>query len=194
MGSEWDDVAAEWDTADSVRAYAAAAWRSLCEVADAAGVALDGARACDFGCGTGHLALRLAARAVTVDAVDTSPAMLDRLHDHLAALGWDHVRPWPVLPEDGGPWDLVVCASVLGFVEDHPGTVAALAARLRPGGLLVQWDWEATDDDADHGLTAHAMRAALVHAGLVVGDVAPDFVVEVDGERMQPLRAWATRP
>lgn len=191
--NEWDEVADEWDSAASVRAYAAAAWDSLVSVATAIGFDLDGSRACDFGCGTGVLTERLAERCATVDAIDSSPAMLARLEDKIATNGWTDVRARSELTDDAGPYDLVVCSSVLGFVDDHPATVAEFARRLRPGGLFVQWDWEAEDDAADHGLTRAAMTAALVDAGLVGGTVEPDFVVEADGERMQPLRGWGVR-
>lgn len=192
--SEWDEVAAEWDTAASVRAYADAAWSSLLTVADEAGVDLTRAVVCDFGCGTGVLVEHLAARCERVDGIDTSPAMLAGLQARIDRHGWDHVRALPALPERAGPYDLVVCSSVLGFVDDHPATVAELGTRLRPGGLFVQWDWEAADDDADHGLTRRAMTDALTAAGLDGGTVELDFVVEAEGERMQPLRAWGIRP
>ncbi len=194
MSSEWDEVADEWDEAATVRAYAAAAFESLIAVAATAGIALDGARVCDFGCGTGLLTERLAERGATVDAVDTSPAMLAKLKTKIDERGWTHVRTFDALPSNAEPYDLVVCSSVLAFVDDHPATVAELAARLRVGGLFVQWDWEVGPDDSDHaGLTKLEIADALAHAGLVGGTVEPAFTIEADGEPLRPLRAWGLR-
>lgn len=206
VASEWDEVADEWDRAASVRAYAAAAFDSLVEVAATAGVPLRDARVCDFGCGTGLLTEHLAAHCSTIDAVDSSPAMLARLAAKVDQYGWTHVRTFGELPDSAelphaigsphstGSYDIVVCSSVLAFVDDHPATVAALAARLRSGGLFVQWDWEAEPDDPDHaGLSRNAIERALDDAGLVGGSIEPAFTIEADGERMQPLRAWGVR-
>lgn len=199
MASEWDEVADEWDRAASVRAYAAAAFDSLIEVATTAGVPLRDARVCDFGCGTGLLTEHLSAHCSAIDAVDSSPAMLARLTAKVDQHGWTHVRSFRELPDPGPPdpavpYDIVVCSSVLAFVDDHPATVAVLAARLRPGGLFVQWDWEAEPDDPDHaGLTRRAIERVLAGAGLVGGSIETAFTIEADGERMQPLRAWGVR-
>lgn len=190
----WDEVAEEWDAASSVRAYADAAFESLLEVAHAAGLTLDGARVLDFGCGTGLLTERLAAHCATVDAVDTAPAMLARLRERVSTHGWDHVHAHGDLATVAGPFDLVVASSVLAFVDDHPATVGALASRLRDGGLLVHWDWEAETGDPDHaGLARRAVEDALAGAGLVGGTVETAFTIEADGERMSPLRAWGRR-
>lgn len=204
MASEWDEVADEWDRAASVRAYAAAAFDSLLEVVTTAGVPLRDARVCDFGCGTGLLTEYLAEQCSAIDAVDSSPAMLAQLAAKVDQHGWTHIRTFGELPDTGpdpagppgpaGQYDIVACSSVLAFVDDHPATVAALAARLRPGGLFVQWDWEAEPDDPDHaGLTRSAIERALAGAGLVGGSIEPAFTIEADGERMQPLRAWGVR-
>lgn len=190
----WDEVAEEWEQAASVRAYASAAFGSIQEVAATAEISLDGATVCDFGCGTGVLTERLAARCGAVDAVDSSPGMLAVLQAKIDARSWTHVRAFPSLPSVGEPYDVVVCSSVLAFVDDHPATVRALADRLRAGGLFVQFDWEAEPDDPDHaGLTRGAVDQAMREAGIVGGAVEPAFEVEADGEVLRPLRAWGCR-
>lgn len=194
MSSEWDGVADEWDDASTVRAYAAAAFESLLAVAATAGISLDGATACDFGCGTGLLTERLAERCATVDAVDTSPAMLAKVRAKIDVGGWSHVRTLDALPESDLFYDVVVCSSVLAFVDDHPATVADLATRLQRGGLFVQWDWEAATDHPDHpGLTRTAVEHALSGAGLAGGTVERAFTIEAEGEQMRPLCAWGVR-
>lgn len=185
----WDDVAAEWDTSPSVRAYAAAAWASLVALVDDLGVPLSGATVCDFGAGTGLLVERLAPRVASVVAVDTAPAMLEVLAAKVDAQGWSHVATTGDLDEVRGPFDLVVASSVLGFVDDLDATVAALAARLRPGGLLVSWDWERVEPDGDHGLATDDLRRALAAGGLDSVSIAPDFTIEIEGTAVQPLRA-----
>ncbi len=194
MSSEWDEVAAAWDEAPTVRAYAAAAFESLVDLASMAGVDLDGARACDFGCGTGLLTDRLAERCASVDAIDTSPAMLAAVRAKIDDHRWVHVQTFDALPPAAEPYDVVVCSSVLSFVDDHPDTVADLTTRLRRGGLFVQWDWEAEPDDPDHaGLTRAAIECALADADLVGGTVEAAFTIEADGELMRPLCAWGLR-
>ena len=189
---EWDALAASWDTDAGPRAYAAAAFASLVELLDDAGPPLDGARVLDFGCGTGLMAEHLVDAGATVVAVDTSMGMLEVLDAKVARHGWRGVRTSPVLPKPSERFDLVVCASVCSFLDDHPGTVAQLAARLAPGGRFVQWDWERTDDG--HGLTRVEITDALTHAGLTDVEVHRAFTIEVDGESMTPLLGHGRAP
>jgi predicted TPR repeat methyltransferase len=95
----------------------------------------------DAGCGTGRVAVELAARGHTVTGIDLDPALLDaaRAKDlrpqwitaDLAALGPD-VAP--------GPFAVAVAAgNVMVFVArgTERTVVTNLAARLAPGGLLI---------------------------------------------------------
>ena len=50
--SEWDEYAATWDDDAAVQAYADGVVASLVSLGEAVGLDLDGARLCDFGCGT----------------------------------------------------------------------------------------------------------------------------------------------
>lgn len=95
-------------------------------------------RVLDAGCGTGRVAIELAARGFEVVGIDLDPSMLARARVKAPALRWhlgDLADPVP-----DGPYDLVVMAgNVLLFTR--PGTEAAvvgrLAASLAPAGLLV---------------------------------------------------------
>jgi len=191
----WAEYAAGWDDDEAARAYASAAFESLIVALAAHDVDLQGLTVCDFGCGTGLLTERLAATARSVDAVDTSPAMLARLAAKVDRGAMVNVHPSSALPTSTESHDLVVCSSVLGFVDDHPGTVRSLARLLRPSGLLMQWDWEAdpTDDDP-HGLTRAEIREALTDAGLTAVEVDVAFEVSVEGETMRPLMGIGRRP
>ena len=194
--SDWDDLAADWDTSDAVRAYADAAYASLLDVAGRSGVDLDGTSACDFGCGTGLLTERLAERCVRIDAVDTSPAMLAVVRAKIDRHRWTHVRALDRLPDDPQGYDLVVCSSVLAFVADHAATVRALAGHLAPGGVLVHWDWELHegDDGEPFGLTVDQVVGALAGAGLVEVDARQGFEVAIDDEVARPLMGSGRRP
>lgn len=192
--SEWDELAADWDARPGVRAYADAAHRALVEHAAKVGFDLHQVRVCDFGCGTGLLTERLADLATRIDAIDTSPAMLEVLARTAERSGWDHVRPSTRLP--GERYDLIVCSSVLAFVDDYGSTVGMLAEHLEPGGWFVQWDWERDPAGGDRsiGFSVADIRSALGAAGLGQVDVRHAFEIVVDGEALRPLMGTGRRP
>lgn len=190
---EWAAPAAAWDDDPAVRAYATAAYESLRSIVREHSIGLRGARVIDFGCGTGLLTERLVAAGAKVDAVDTSEAMLAVLREKNTRHPLPGVTTATVLPEATADHDLVVCSSVCSFVPDYPGTVVDLVARLRPGGVFVQWDWERSADDA-HGLTRDEVRSALTAGGLSWIAVATGFEIEVDGQSMRPLVGRGRRP
>lgn len=190
----WAEQAASWDTNPAVVAYADAAFASLGDRIR------PGMRVLDFGCGTGLLSERIAPHVAEVVAVDASEAMIAVL----VAKGLPNVRAgaarWTAEtiaddPLAKGPFDLVVCSSVCAFLDDYPGTVALLAARLAEGGHFVQWDWE-LDPEAEepYGLTRDGIRAALADAGLEGVSVDVGFDVPFEGHRMRPLIGIGRRP
>ena len=95
----------------------------------------------DAGCGTGRVAIELARRGFTVDAVDADPDMLAAAQAKSPALSWRNGDlADPAALAGTGPVDLVLLAgNVMIFLE--PGTesrvLGSLAGRLNPGGLLV---------------------------------------------------------
>ena len=102
-----------------------------------------GGRVLDAGCGTGRVAIELAARGISVTGVDADPQMLSTAQAKAPESDWaecdltDADRLAAVAP---GPFDLVLLAgNVMVFLE--PGTerqvLVNLADRLAPGGLLV---------------------------------------------------------
>ena len=193
--NEWDAVAAEWDDSEAVRAYAAAAFESLERIAEANAMSLDGARVTDFGCGTGVLTERLVAAGADVLAIDSSPAMLSAVDRKIAERGWTTVRTSTALTVTDERFDLIVCSSVCGFLDDYPAVARSLASRLRPGGVFVQWDWERVDgDENEHGLSRSEISDALRSAGLERIEVGPDFVIDIEGEMVRPLLGTGRRP
>ncbi|MGF1469571.1 MAG: class I SAM-dependent DNA methyltransferase [Sandaracinaceae bacterium] len=196
--NEWDEYADGWDADPAARAYAEAAFDSLTATLATRGSSLVDARVLDFGCGTGLLTERLSGVGARVVALDLSSKMLAQLDAKVADGGWTHVRTLvgshPEATALGETFDLVVCSSVCAFVPDYPGTVAALAALLRPGGLFVQWDWE-LDPDADepYGLTRDGIRSALERAGLVDVGVETAFERPIGDMVMRPLMGVGRR-
>lgn len=98
---------------------------------------LAGKRALDVGCGAGLLAEPLARLGARVTAIDAAPELIAaaRTHAEAAGLSIDY-RAGAVEALDGR-FDLVTAMEVVEHVADPRAFVAALAARLAPGGLLV---------------------------------------------------------
>lgn len=175
-----------------------------------------GERALDLGCGTAGVALRLAARGATVEAVDVSDAMLTVARDALARadpavaarVGLRRARAEAVLAEAGPPYDLVVALGVAGVVAGGPDPTEGLKAvrrRLAPGGRLLfgdtVWRRAPTPDLAAvlpgygrPGAYAAAARAAgfVVVAERSVGPEAWDAFI--DGMGAGVARFAAERP
>lgn len=186
MTNEWDETALGWDEDPFVRAYATAAFDSLLDVLTLADLDLSRGIALDFGCGTGLLTERLVAAGASVSAVDTSEGMLDVLHAKIEQGGWTGVTTATDLAGQTPHFDVVVCSSVCGFVDDYPATAVELVALLKAGGVFVQWDWERSEPDGN-GLTRDEVRSALMNAGLLDVTVDTGFTIEVEGQTMSPL-------
>jgi len=116
---------------------------------------------------------------------------MDRVHSLAGILSADLVARNELF---AAPFDLVVCSSVCGFLDDYPGAVALLANSLRSGGLLVQWDWEfEPGSEGPRGLSRDEIRTALEQAGLRAVSVETGFRLTVDGDAMSPLMGVGIR-
>jgi len=102
-------------------------------------------RVLDAGGGQGQFSLPLAAAGHDLTLCDLSSAMLALARAAAAEAAVPQVtfRHAPIQELareciDGhlAPFDLVICHSVLEWVTDQPGLIAALAQLLRPGGVL----------------------------------------------------------
>lgn len=97
------------------------------------------ARVLEVGCGTGTIAMRLAPHAAHVLATDLSGALLSIARERQAERGVENVtfahHGVDNLPE--GQFDMVAAYNVLHLIRDVDGAVAEMAARVRPGGVLV---------------------------------------------------------
>jgi SAM-dependent methyltransferase len=142
----------------------------------------DGTRVLDCACGTGTLAVGLALRGCDVVATDAGAAMVQRtalLAAEYRARVDASVCTWAQLPGRGwdGSFDVVFCVgNSLPHAVGRDGrrtALRAMAAMLRPGGLLVVTSrtWE-------------QVRAAGTQ--LQVGE----RLVERGGRRGLPIYAW----
>lgn len=195
----WDSEAAGWDDNPAVKAYNQAAFVSLVESCGQRGISVKGAKALDFGCGTGLLTEALAASAAAVTAVDISAAMVAVLRDKIQQNRISNVQALHGAVETlglAGDYDLITCSSVCGFLPDYPGTAKTLAGLLRPGGLFIQWDWAWTEGEGDepgYGLRPEEIRAALEGAGLKDVVVDTGFSLPFEEMVMAPLRGVGQR-
>lgn len=151
MSTRWSGTdAPRGDEYDARWAKLAAAGKSVHGEADLVEALLQehgGRRVLDAGCGTGRVAIELAARGYEAVGVDVDPGMLGTARAKAPDLVWvdadlarlDAVTDLPAAARGAG-FDLVVMAgNVMIFVD--PGTegrvLAGLHAQTAPGGLLV---------------------------------------------------------
>ena len=98
---------------------------------------LSGKRALDVGCGAGLLAEPLARLGAKVTAVDAAPELVEVARAHAAGAGLSIDYRAVGVEALEGAFDLVTAMEVIEHVADPAAFVAALAARLAPGGLLI---------------------------------------------------------
>jgi 2-polyprenyl-3-methyl-5-hydroxy-6-metoxy-1,4-benzoquinol methylase len=135
-GTSGRDYAARFD------AFAASGADVHGEASFCAALLPPGARVLDAGCGTGRVAIRLAAQGFDVVGLDVDDSMLAVARDHDPALTWvlGDLADLPSELVAGPPYDLVLLAgNVVPLLA--PGTlgstVAALSRLVRDGGALV---------------------------------------------------------
>ncbi len=98
-------------------------------------------QACEFGCGTGSTALRLAPSVGQILATDISAKMIAIAREKAEAAACPNVRfetagpGWDDLP--GGGFDAALGFNVLHLVADRAAVLAAVHRLLKPGGLLI---------------------------------------------------------
>jgi magnesium-protoporphyrin O-methyltransferase len=105
-------------------------------------VDLDGARILDAGCGTGAMAIALAARGANVVAIDLSPRLIEigrQKLDGLATSGSVEFRAGDMLDPALGTFDFVVAMDSLIHYRtaDAVSTLASLGDRTRAGMLFT---------------------------------------------------------
>ncbi len=189
--NEWDDYAEGWDSDNSVDAYAEQAFSLLKAQGD-----LKGLKVFDFGCGTGSLTKRMSPLVEQVVALDASAEMirfldqkqLPNVESHADFLTEALLEQHP---EWLGCFDRVTASSVCSFLPDYEGTLARLKKLLKPGGLLVQWDWLAEDESTPMGFTQSRVQQALTDQGFTECRVTKAFDFESPKGTMPVLMAVA---
>lgn len=172
-----------------------------------------GMEAVDIGCGTGRIALALAARGARVMALDFSEAMLAQARakpgaEAVTFIQHDLSRPLPFAP---AAFDLVTCCLVLDHIADLVGLLGEMGRICRPNGvihvsvmhpaMMLRGIQARFTDPA----TGHEMRPAsvanrlcdyvmaTVHSGLIIEDVseyAVDEALAVQSPRAQKYLGW----
>lgn len=138
------------------------------------------ARGLEVGCSIGVLTERLADRCDELFAVDVAQAAVDAAGARLAGREGVEVRR-ASLPEQwpSGTFDLVVASEVLYYFDRatlRDDVLPGLAARLRPGGLLLAVHWRPpTDTYPLRGDDVHAMLRAAAGLVPVVQRVNEDY-------------------
>jgi len=174
-----EQVAAHWnrrapgfdeDFGHSVRTPAErAAWDRILDLILPRTGALD---ALDVGCGTGFLALELAARGHRVTGVDFAPAMVAEARRKAAERGAAiqfQEGDAEQLPFPAGRFDLVISRHLLWTLPHPEAAIDEWIRILRPGGRLIVVDSKA---DAPSGLPpAENARTSPEYAA--VGDQLP---------------------
>ena len=196
MSESWDQYAGDWDTNADVIHYADKAFDTLCEI-----VNLEGLTVLDFGCGTGLLAERMAAKvgriAGRIVCIDSSEKMIEVLQNKQLK----NVETWAgELTEEAlesnpifnSKFDLVVASSVCAFLPDYEGTLTLLKQALKPKGVFIQWDWLKTSDDSDFGFTDKTIETALINSGMEVVKVETAFAMESSKGTMPVIMAVAS--
>ncbi|MGA1401417.1 MAG: ArsR/SmtB family transcription factor [Phycisphaerales bacterium] len=125
----------------------------------------------DLGCGTGEIALRLAAQVRRVIAVDREPSMIEAAKARLASFPSAEVRAGDLLdlPIEDRELDAAVISLVLHHLPEPSKAIAEAARTLRVGGVLLVIDMIAHDREA--------YLAAMGHVHL--------------GFREETTRSWA---
>jgi SAM-dependent methyltransferase len=165
--TDWSSVAPAWEAhADDIEATSGPATDALL----AAAAIRPGEDVLEMAAGTGHLAVRLAELAGpggSVLATDFSDAMVDLIDKRLApvanasAAGVDLAA----VPDDLGPFDLVLSRMGLMFVPDPLGALTGVRRVLRPDGRLAVAVW----GDMASNPWMVAVGFATTMAGLMTG-------------------------
>jgi SAM-dependent methyltransferase len=158
-------------------------------------------RIIDVGGGTGGFAVPLAESGHLLTVVDASPNALAALRqraaergvaDRVTAVQGDADRLLDVVEKSAG--DLVLCHSVLEFVDDPATALGAVAAVLRPGGSVSVLVANRVAAALTRALGGHfgASSAVLADAAGRIGGEGLLRRYDVDGIRRQVTGAGLT--
>jgi 2-polyprenyl-3-methyl-5-hydroxy-6-metoxy-1,4-benzoquinol methylase len=147
------DIIEAWDQADPSAIHPTRAidedayWDSGKNQAALLGTVLPGGcKVVDFGCGDGRVAIPLRALGYDVTAVDASPTMLDRLHQHDPDMPTVVSDGTDLYGQLGKKTDAVIALAVLihHSYADCLTLLAGLREAVKLGGILIL-DWPISD-------------------------------------------------
>lgn len=124
--------------------------------------AYSGLRILDVGCGVGLVAEPIARLGADIVAIDPSQQNIEAARHHAEAGGLDidyRATTAEELAQSGDAFDVVTALEVVEHVTDVPAFVAACAAMVRPGGVMIA---------ATINRTAKAFALAIVGAEYVL--------------------------
>ncbi|XHR31207.1 MAG: class I SAM-dependent methyltransferase [Chthoniobacteraceae bacterium] len=142
----FENAAGLWDTNPS-RAELA---RHIVHLAEREMAGFTAPRIMDYGCGTGMCSIPLTSHALSVLAVDISPAMLEEVQKKASALGLSNIatlrHDLAMEPLEGREFDVIITAMAMHHVKE----VALVLERFRPllaaNGVLLVADLDREDD------------------------------------------------
>lgn len=137
----WHDRIAEQFDAGYQRSAAFRERARLWDEAIAAAVR-QGMDVLDAGCGAGIFSAVAAQRGARVDAIDGSPQMVRLATERAAAAGLHSIKVSVGMLDSlsgyaSGSYDVIICSSVLEYVEDYRAELRNFARLLRPTGRLL---------------------------------------------------------
>ena len=193
MSDSWDDYAVEWDSNEAAISFADKAFNSLNSA-----VEYEMPTVFDFGCGTGLLTERLSPVSNRIVALDSSEKMIAVLNNKELPNVSTLALPLSteIVKENHElhlKFDLVVASSVCGFLSDYETTLKVIKSLLSDKGTFVQWDWLATTEGADFGLTAQRVESALRSSGFQNILINLPFCMESPEGSREVLMAVASR-
>ena len=145
----------------------------------------------DFGCGTGRIALALAADAGSIVGVDVSPGMIEAARgraDGAASVEY-RVGDGRILPCADAAFDIVLAIDCMPFLVQAgeaaiDAQIGEFARVLRSGGALMVFNWSYRGDTSLD--VADAYRLAERHGFVVVvADEAPFAIWDGRGFHLQ---------
>ncbi len=162
----------------------------------------DYARVLDVGCGTGFASLACVTRLGTRELVgiDVGEEMLARYESALGAVPGVRVRTHRAdvmgMPVPEGGFDAVVSSMAFHWFTDKPGSLRAMAATLRPGGVLgLLASGRGTDIELKAVL--EAIRPPVPEAWLAVYDRVQrdedDLLGYLEDAGLEPIDVWMER-
>jgi predicted TPR repeat methyltransferase len=142
MNDLFEAKAADWDANDRRTRLAAAIGARILEQVQLHAQM----KVMDFGAGTGLIAARIAPLVEQLVAVDTSPAMLEKLAAKPELEGRVKIVCRDILEQPlDTRFDLIVSAMTLHHVEDTPRLLQTFNQQLKPSGKLALADLDRED-------------------------------------------------